>query len=419
VDLRRAFELLSELTSARVQPAALAVGQAAVHGVAQQLMAEVIQSARPGRLEHVLLDELAQRSVEGIGGYIHDGREHLGDEAPPDHCTGTGDGLSLRGEPRDALENGILKGVRHGSFTDRMAVEPLVLCDRPEQLLDVERNPVGPRVDRVHDIARRRQTGAEDERRHQRGLLARQGCESHFLGDALGQEPRPPFAQQCPGRELVAAIRAEDQQRSIAGRACELSEDFQAQVVRPLEVVEGERRRTVERVDNEVNGREDEHPTLRLGGGHGRIGECKQLPSEVGPRLQACHRACHVEQRRRRHILVLWSEEPGGRPEAGNAGLRADGFHEPGLPDAGFAGQQQESTLTCCDLREAAFGEIEQVVPSDQDRRETGPRACHAAESTPRAGWVIGRMTNVATNSAPILTAISVVTAGPHGSDTR
>ena len=169
------------------------------------------------------------------------------------------------GESRlDALENRVLQGVRHGGVADRAAVRPFVLGDRPEQLFDVERKAVGPRVDRGDDVARRRQTGAEDERRHERRLLEGQGCESRLLGDALRQEPRPPLPQESARRELVGAIGADDQQRSIAGRPSELGEDLEAQVVRPLQVVEGEHVGTVKRADDQVDGLEDECPAPRL-----------------------------------------------------------------------------------------------------------------------------------------------------------
>ncbi len=395
MDLRRSLELLSELTGASVQPAALALGQAAVEGVAQQLMAEVEQPAQPGWVEHVLVDELAQRSVEGVGGHVHDAGENLGHEAPPDHRAGAGHGLRFRGEPADALENRVLQSVRHGRVADRAAVRPFVLGDRPEQLFDVERNAVSPRVDRVDDVARRRQTGAEDERRHERRLLEGQGRESRLLGDALCQEPRPPLPQEGARRELVGAIGADDQQRSIAGRPSELGEDLEAQVVRPLQVVEREHRRAVKRADDQIDGLEDEGPAPRLRGGHGRVGKIEELPSEVRPRLQARHRARHVEQRRRRHVAVLGSEEPGRRPEARAARLCLDGGHESRLADAGFASQQEELPSTRRRLRQAAFGEIEQVVPSDQDRREAWPQACHEAESTLPIRVVIGRMTDV------------------------
>src|SRR5271157_5670584 len=105
VDLRRALELLSELTGASVQPATLALRKAAVESVAQQLMAKVEQPAEPGWVEHVLVYEFAQRQVEGVDGHFHDAGKNLGHEAPPNHSAGTGHSLRFWGEPADALEN--------------------------------------------------------------------------------------------------------------------------------------------------------------------------------------------------------------------------------------------------------------------------------------------------------------------------
>ena len=259
----------------------------------------------------------------------------------------------------------------------------------------MERNAVGPRVDRRDDVTRRRQTGAEDERRHERRLLQGQGGESRLLGDALCQQPRPPLPQESARRQLVGAIGANDQQRSIAGRPSELGEDLQGQVVRPLQVVEGEHGRAVKRADDQVDGLEDKSPAPRLRDEDGLVGEIEELPSEVRPRLQARHRARHVEQRRRRHVAVLGSEEPGRRAEARLLRLRLDGGHELGLADAGFASQQEELPSTRRRLRQAAFGEIEQVVPSDQDWREAWAMSFHAPESMPPIEVVIGRMTDV------------------------
>ena len=66
MDLRRSLQRHCQLAGAGVQPAPLALGQAPVEGVAQQLVAIVEQPAQPRRVEHVLVDELAQRVVERV-----------------------------------------------------------------------------------------------------------------------------------------------------------------------------------------------------------------------------------------------------------------------------------------------------------------------------------------------------------------
>ena len=92
----------------------------------------------------------------------------------------------------------------------------------------MEGDAVCARVDRRDDVTRRRQTGAEYECRHERGLLESQRRESGLLGDSLGQQPRPPLPQVCVWPELVGSVGADDQERPVAGRARQFREDLQA-----------------------------------------------------------------------------------------------------------------------------------------------------------------------------------------------
>ena len=81
-----------------------------------------------------------------------------------------------------------------GTSASRTAPAPAVslarLREHAEQLLDVERDAVGPGVDRGRDVARNRQARLDQERRHPRRVLGRQAGQADFLGLALGEQPR-------------------------------------------------------------------------------------------------------------------------------------------------------------------------------------------------------------------------------------
>ena len=166
VNLRRPFQVLAELGGASVKAPALALGQAPVEGVAQQLVAKVEEPTQSGRVEDVLVDEFAQRLVEGIRGHVQDARENLRHEATADHRPGSGDRLRFRREPADALEDRVFEGVRHRGVADGAAVSALVLGDRPQQFLDVEWNAIGSLVDGRDHVPWPGQAGAEHQGRH-------------------------------------------------------------------------------------------------------------------------------------------------------------------------------------------------------------------------------------------------------------
>ena len=62
--------------------------------------------------------------------------------------------------------------------------------------------------------------------------------EADLLGDPLGDEARPPVAQARARAALVGAVAAMIRSGSVARPARELADDLEAQIVRPLEVLE-------------------------------------------------------------------------------------------------------------------------------------------------------------------------------------
>ena len=74
---------------------------------------------------------------------------------------------------RARTASSMVSGTR--GFADRGAVHACLGAERAEQLLDMERDPVGPLVHRGGDVARGRQPGPEEERRHEGRLPASSG----------------------------------------------------------------------------------------------------------------------------------------------------------------------------------------------------------------------------------------------------
>ena len=93
-------------------------------------------------------------------------------------------------------------------------------------------------VDRVDHPARSRQPGVEDQRGHQRRVGLGQRHQPDLLGDPLGQQTRAPIAKARPGRRLVGAIAAAQEELAVTRPTRQLADQLEAQVVRPLEVVE-------------------------------------------------------------------------------------------------------------------------------------------------------------------------------------
>ena len=68
----------------------------------------------------------------------------------------------------------------------RATVHPRVVVERPEQLLDVEGDAVGPLVDGLDDVPRRRKLPAKDQGGRDSRLLERQRLEAGLLARRAG-----------------------------------------------------------------------------------------------------------------------------------------------------------------------------------------------------------------------------------------
>ena len=213
-------------------------------------------------------------------------------------------------QARDAREHRVLDRVRHLRVADGAAVRPGLVVERGEQLLDVERDAVRPLVDGVDDLARRRQAGPEDERDHERRLVLREGLEAGLLGEPLAEQAS---RATRGGSSRPAARRAGTRRARSSGRsspeARELADDLEAELVGPLEVVEGEQRRPVDGLDDAVGDVVDEDPprserVCAAAAVDARAAVRPSVPNAAFSRIVARE----VEDRRERDLAVMWGE---------------------------------------------------------------------------------------------------------------
>ena len=166
-----------------------------------------------------MVDEFLERRLERLDRQVHDPGEHVGCEAAPDDRPGAGRRLGLLRPMRHPGKDGVVDRLGHSRVADRGAIRPCLGAEGPEQLLDVERDPVGPLEDRGRDLARGRQARVEDERRREGRLLAGQRPKPDLLGDALGDQADTPVTQARSRRDVFDPVVGDDEQRVRSDRA--------------------------------------------------------------------------------------------------------------------------------------------------------------------------------------------------------
>ena len=370
VDLRRPLELGTELRDSGMEASLRPGWDAPIQRVAEQFVAEVPQLARSGREEERLVNELEQRPIEVLGRDVHDPGKHVGDEAAPDDRRRPGSCLGLRRQALEAGEHRVFDRGGDGGVADRPAVDPGAIAKRPEQFLDVERDPVGPLVHRLDHVTRRRQPGIQDQRRHQGRLLDRQLLQAHLFGDALGHEARMPLAQEAPATELVGSVGADQEQRPLPAASGELADDLEAEIVGPLEVLEQQGDRLVGRREKPIDDVKHQSAATVLSSLLHLVTQVQQLAAELGEDRLAEHVASEVEEFGRRDVPILGGDvAPTDRKPAGRS-LALDGIDEARLADARFAADQQHPAVAGCDFLDPLVGQLEDVVAPDEQRTE-------------------------------------------------
>ncbi len=107
-----------------VEAPAVADRNASIDRVAQELVTEVEQASRPGRLEDEVVDQLLEWRLDRLGRDVQDAGQDLRDEAAPDDRAGPGDGLRLGRAVRQPGKDGVLDSVGDVGLADREAVRP-------------------------------------------------------------------------------------------------------------------------------------------------------------------------------------------------------------------------------------------------------------------------------------------------------
>jgi hypothetical protein len=96
------------------------------------------------------------------------------------------------------------------------------------------------------------------------------------------------------------------------------------------------------------------------------VGERQQLPTErLEPRLSQ-HGSGHVEDRCGGHVVVLRGDEATGSQEPALLRLLPDRVKEPRLPDPRLTRDEKELASPGLDVVEAAVGQIEQLIATDE-----------------------------------------------------
>ena len=340
VDLRRADQERPELGRAGVEMTQLGRPDGGVQRVPEELVAEVIEAAieEVEREQERLLDQLGERRLQVGDRTIQAAGKDLGHEAATDDGPRPSDRARVVREAPDAREHRILDRVGNLGGADRATVRPGVLVQRGEQLLDVEGNAVRALVHGGDDLARCRQAGPQDEGDDERRLVLREGLEARFLGQSLADQPRPPLAVHRSERQLVQAVGPEQEQRPLAPEARQLADDFEAELVGPLEIFEGEQRRLIDGLDDAVCDLVHEHPARPQRVRTAAALERQQVGAQRPERRVVAHRAREVQDGGERHEAVVGGEVPIRDAIARGLGLAQHGGHHPRLADAGLTG---------------------------------------------------------------------------------
>ena len=369
-----------------------------------------------------MVDELLERLIKLLDRDLHDSRHDPKEEAASDHCPGSRQALREWRTLTEPVPDRILDGVRDGRVAYAALVETTAGGRHRNQFLNMQRDAVGSLVDGRHQFARWREVAAEDQSRHIGRLVHRQRLQAELLGEPLGQQARPPLAECRTAHFGGRSIGRHQQQGQFAAAPRKLSEDLEAELVGPLEVLKGQKRRRGRLVGDQVHDVKDDQATALAGRAPVGRRHVAQTLEQARPKLTEARpagcRAREVEEQRPGDLQILRSKGATREAEAEHLGLAANGAGEAGLPDPRLPCQEQHAPALGRSPQ-LVLGERQEFVAANEDRAFEGPSAIHGSESTSPLPGVIGRMTNVATDIAANVAAISVTRFGPHRPDRR
>ena len=173
---------------------------------------------------------------------------------------------------------------------------------------------------------------------------------------------------------LVGAQRRDDEHRQGWQPTAEVRDDLEAQLVAPVQVFQGEQHRSVIGHRGErVRGAQHQEPppavcVSRVLRRRGHVLEPRHQPlperRDVGADGTG-ENVAEIEEQTRGELDVLGERTRGPQRETLRARQFLDRMQEPGLADAGLAGQQQEVAPPPAHLGQPTLREGEQIVPAE------------------------------------------------------
>ncbi|HET9681741.1 MAG TPA: hypothetical protein VFP19_06855 [Candidatus Limnocylindrales bacterium] len=359
-----------------------------VDRIAQELVAEVVLAANAGCLEDAVVDELLERRLDGLDGHVHDAGQDVRHEGAANDRAGAGNTLGIDRQAAEALNGRVLEGLWDSRLANCPSIDQRRRVEGAEQLLDVKRYAVGPLEDGVDDVAGCRQPAARDQRGDRGRLLAGQPWQPRFFSGPLGEQPRAPVAQHGARTDVLRSVRRDQEHAALARATGQIRQDFQAELVGPLEIVEPQHQRRCRGLGETVDDLGCQQTTSRALGLEGLLRERQDILSERTQAIEPRGRATQVEKQRARDLLVLRRQLAGRIPEALALRDPPDGPGEPRLANPRFSGEKQElpARLEC--LLGSTLRQLEDLVSADQQRREM--RAC-CRQLTTDQGTMSGR----------------------------
>ena len=288
------------------------------HRLAHERVRELVAARRDGGLQQARAQDLVERGLLGVGveacGGLQRARVLLEAEDGRDgeHLVG---GVA---EPREADADGVAHALRHLRRPD--------LGQPAEDLLDEERVAAGAGVDAGGDVV-----GAEQRAGECGDVVLVEPAQPDAVERAVALEVGERAGERAVAAEFGVPVGADDRERPGARRPEHEAREQQRAAIGPVEVVDHQQQRRavgergVDGVEQAVAG----------AGFTGRAG----LERVGGPGL-----AQRLRERleRRERLLRAAAEQDGGA-----VGERRGGelVGEPGLADAGLAGQQHQPAV--------------------------------------------------------------------------
>ena len=167
---------------------------------------------------------------------------------------------------------------------------------------------------------------------------------------------------------------------AVAGQ---LADDLQAQLVGPVEVIEHQHRRSIDRLEDPVRGRADDEPPRPE-----RVAAVTAIDGEqvLGKGAQggvAAHPGRHLANRGERHLLVLRRNRTAVDPQARRFGLAHHRADEARLAQPRLAGQEERPPPAATTSAVMLIRELEEIIPADEDGALDGADAAHRRSLDP------------------------------------